>query len=297
MNLIDSLALFVRIVERGGLAAAGRDMSLSPAMVTERLAAMEAHYGARLLNRTTRSVSLTDEGKLLLEGARQLVSDAADMRSRIKLGVNRISGSVRISASNDLGRNRVAQILDAFMQAHPDISIELLLSDGYVDMAAQGIDLAIRLGNLKDSSLNAVRLGNNRRIVCAAPSYIQAHGAPALPRDLSQHNCLLMRLGLDVDREWSFSESGRTTTVVVNGNRIANDGGLVRQWCVQGYGIALKSHWDVKEDLSAGRLQELLPQFAPPQSAVHALYQGGSSIPKRVRALIDAMVLGFSETD
>jgi DNA-binding transcriptional LysR family regulator len=297
MNLIDSLALFVRIVERGGLAAAGRDMGLSPAMVTERLAAMEVHYGARLLNRTTRSVSLTDEGKLLLDSARQLVSDAADIHSRIRLGVNRISGAIRVSAPIDLGRNRVSQILDAFMHAHPDISIELLLSDGYVDLAGQGIDLAVRLGHLKDSSHNAVRLGSNRRVVCASPDYLKLKGVPAIPRDLLSHNCLLMRFGMGVDREWAFTESGKATTVVVNGNRIANDGSLVRQWCVQGFGIALKSYWDVKEDLRMGRLQALLAPFAPPASAVHVLYQGGTSISKRVRALIDALIHGFSDTD
>jgi DNA-binding transcriptional LysR family regulator len=297
MNLIDSLALFVRIVERGGLAAAGRDLGLSPAIVTERLAAMEAHYGARLLNRTTRSVSLTDEGKLLLDGARQLVSDAADMQSRIKLGVNRISGSIRISAPIDLGHNRVSQILDSFMQTHPDICIELLLSDGYVDLAGQGIDLAVRFGQLKDSSLNAVRLASNRRVVCAAPSYLKLQGIPTIPKDLLAHNCLLMRFGMGIDREWAFSESGKSTTVVVNGNRIANDGGLVRQWCVQGFGIALKSHWDVKEDLHIGRLEELLTPFSTQPSAVHVVYQGGSSISKRVRAVIDALVEGFSEND
>jgi DNA-binding transcriptional LysR family regulator len=297
MNLIDSLALFVRIVERGGLAAAGRDMGLSPAMVTERLASLEAHYEAKLLNRTTRSISLTDEGKLLLDGARQLVSDAADMQSRIKLGVDRISGAIRLSAPNDLGRNRVSQILDSFMQTHPDISIELLLSDGYVDLAGQGIDLAVRLGQLKDSSLNVVRLGSNRRVVCASPQYLKLRGVPENPRDLLAHNCLLMRFGSGVDREWAFTESGRATTVVVNGNRIANDGSLVRHWCVQGHGIALKSYWDVKDDLQTGRLLELLKPFSPPASGVQVLYQGGSSISKRVRALIDALVQGFSETD
>jgi DNA-binding transcriptional LysR family regulator len=296
MNLIDSLALFVRIVERGGLAAAGRDMGLSPAIVTERLAALEAHYGARLLNRTTRSISLTDEGRLLQDGARKLVSDAADMEARIKLGVDRLSGPIRISAPNDLGRHRIAQIIDVFMITHPQISVELLLSDGYVDLAGQGIDLAVRLGNLSDSSLNAVRLGANRRIVCAAPAYLKRHGIPLAPRDLLTHNCLLMRFGLGLDREWAFTEAGKTSTVIVNGNRIANDRGLVRQWCLQGHGVALKSYWDVKEDLRAGRLQALLSPFANPASAIHVLYQGGSSVSKRVRALIDTLVHGFSES-
>jgi DNA-binding transcriptional LysR family regulator len=295
MNVIDSLALFVRIVERGGLAVAGRDMGLSPAMVTERLAALEAHYGARLLNRTTRAISLTDEGRLLLDGARQLVSDASDIEARIKMGAQRISGAIRISAPIDLGRNLVAKVLDAFMQAHPAVSVELVLSDGYVDLAGQGIDLAVRLGDLKDSSLNAVRLGPNRRVVCASPAYLQRHAAPSLPRDLLGHNCLLMRFGAGVDREWTFHEAGKRVAVVVNGNRIANDGGLVRQWCLQGHGVALKSYWDVKDDMAAGRLQALLTAYENPASTVQILYQGGSAIPKRARALIDFFVHAFAE--
>ena len=295
MNLIDGLDLFVRIVERGGLAAAGRDLGLSPAVVTERLAALEAHFGARLLNRTTRALSLTDEGRLLLEGARQLVNDAQDMQARIRLGVQRLSGSIRMSAPQDLGRHRLAPALDAFMAEHPDISVELHLSDGYVDLAAQGIDLALRFGQLKDSSLHAVRLGRNRRLVCAAPAYLEQHGTPQRPDDLAQHNCLLMRFGAGVDHEWAFMEDGHRTVQRVRGNRIANDGHLVRQWCLQGHGIALKSEWDVHGDLQAGRLQVLLPAYEPPPSTLQLLYVGGpAAMPRRVRALVDALVRDFA---
>ena len=295
MDRLDSLALFVHIVERGGLAAAGRDFGLSPAVVTDRLAAMEAHYGARLLNRTTRALSLTDEGRLLLEGARQLVSDADDIEARIRLGVDRLSGPIRVSAPIDLGRHMVACVTDAFIETHPDVSVELVLSDGYVDLVAQGIDLAVRFGELKDSSLHAVRLGANRRIVCAAPSYLALRGTPARPRDLLDHNCLLMRFGSGLDREWAFLEGGRRSTQVVSGNRIANDGGLVRSWCVQGWGVAFKSYWDVKDDLACGRLVELLATYAAPSTAVQVLYQGGRSIPKRVRALLDDLQTAFSD--
>lgn len=295
MNLVESLDLFVRIVERGGLAAAGRDLGLSPAMVTERLSALESHYGARLLNRTTRALSMTDEGRLLLDSARQLVSDANDIEARIKLGVEQLSGLIRLSAPIDLGRNRISSVIDTFIEKHPNVSIELHLSDGYVDLAGQGIDLAIRLGNLKDSSLNAVRLGPNRRIICASPNYLQQNGTPLTPSDLSKHNCLLMRFGAGVNREWSFTEAGQRRTVTVTGNRIANDGNLVRQWCLQGYGIALKSYWDVKEDLAYGRLQALLTDYADAENSVQVVYQGGKSIPKRVRALIDVLIVAFSQ--
>jgi DNA-binding transcriptional LysR family regulator len=293
MNLLDSLNLFVRIVERGGLAAAGRDLGLSPAVVTERLAALEAHYGARLLNRTTRAVSLTDEGRLLLAGARQLVSDASDMQARIRLGVDRISGPIRLSAPIDLGRQLLVPALDAFMAEHPDVTLELVLSDGYLDLAAQGIDLALRLGNLKDSSMRAVRLGANRRVVCASPGYLAQRGTPQRPADLVHHNCLLMRFGAGVGREWAFVESGRRSVQVVSGNRIANDGSLVRYWCLQGHGIALKSEWDLREDLRQGHLVPLLESFEPPPSTLQLLYPGGAAMPRRVRALIDSLVAAF----
>jgi DNA-binding transcriptional LysR family regulator len=294
MNLVDALSLFVRIVERGGLAAAGRDLGLSPAVVTERLAGLEAHYGARLLNRTTRAISLTDEGRLLLAGARQLVSDASDLEARVRLGVDRISGPIRLSAPMDLGRQRLVPALDAFMAEHPDVALELVLSDGYVDLAAQGIDLALRLGDLKDSTMHAVRLGHNRRVVCASPEYLGQRGTPQRPADLQQHNCLLMRFGMGVDREWIFVEGGRRTAQVVNGNRTANDGSLVRHWCVQGYGIALKSEWDVRDDLRTGRLVPLLKSFEPEPSTLQLLYPGGATMPRRVRAVIDALVIAFS---
>lgn len=297
MDLISSLNLFVRIAEHGGMAAAGRDLGLSPAMVTERLSALEAHYSTRLINRTTRSLSLTDEGRLLLESARQLISDAKDIEARIRLGATQLSGLIRISAPLDLGRNIVSKTLDAFIATHPNISIELILSDGYVDLAAQGIDLAVRFGDLKDSSLNTVRLGINRRIVCASPAYIQRYGAPTTPQELLAHNCLLMRFGAGVDREWVFNNQGKRLSVTVKGNRIANDGSLVRQWCIEGRGIALKSYWDVVDDLAQGRLTELLSDYAGSQNTIQVVYQGGRAIPQRVRAAIDALAAAFAQVE
>jgi DNA-binding transcriptional LysR family regulator len=295
MNLIESLDLFVRIVEKGGMAAAGRELGLSPAMVTERLAALETHYGARLLNRTTRALSLTDEGRLLLDSSRQLVSDANDIEARIKLGVEQLSGVIRLSAPIDLGRNKVAAIVDDFIAQYPAIKIELYLSDSYVDLTGQGIDRAVRFGDLKDSTLNAVRLGKSKRIICAAPSYLEKYGVPEMPSDLLNHNCLLMRFGAGVDREWVFTEDNKPRTVAVAGNRIANDGSLVHQWCLDGYGVANKSYWDIKDDLQAGRLAPLLTNYSASESAIQVVYQGGTSIPRRVRALIDALVLAFAQ--
>lgn len=294
MDRIDSLALFLRIVEKGGLATAGRDFGLSPAAVTERLAALEAHYGARLLNRTTRAISLTDEGRLLLEGARDLVNEAKDLEARVRHGVEQLSGPVRLSAPLDLGRQQVVQMLDCFLAAHPRVSIDLTLSDSYIDLVAQGIDLGIRFGDLKDSSLKARRLGLSRRLVCASPDYLERYGAPDHPEDLAKHNCLLMRFGENIDQEWPFVIEGKRRLIFVRGNRQANDGGLVRHWCLAGHGIALKAIWDVREDIAAGRLIELLSDYEQPSSSLQVVYPGGRSLPKRVRALIEFLAEAFA---
>ncbi|WP_020592111.1 LysR family transcriptional regulator [Kiloniella laminariae] len=287
MDHLASLALFMRIVEKGGLAIAGRDFGLSPAAVTERLAALESHYKARLLNRTTRAISLTDEGRTLFEGARNLLSEATDLESRIRHGVAQLSGPIRLSAPIDLGRNRVAPLLDCFMEQHPEISVELCLSDGYIDLVAQGIDLALRFGSLKDSSLQAKKIGTNRRILCAAPAYLARFPQPEHPDDLSEHNCLLMRFGTTTDREWPFVINGKKKNYSVRGNRIANDGALVKHWCLEGHGLALKSLWDVEFHLKRGELVPLLESFSAPETTLQIVYPGGSTLPKRVRAMID----------
>jgi DNA-binding transcriptional LysR family regulator len=168
--ILDNLALFLRIVEKGGLAPAGRELGLSPASVSERLVALEKYYGAALLHRTTRAISLTDEGRLLVAGARRLLAEADELEALIRLGVNKISGPIRLSAPIDLGRSTLIPILDAFLAEHLDVTIDLNLTDGYVDLVGQGQDLAIRYGELADSTLRVKRLGENRRIECASPA-------------------------------------------------------------------------------------------------------------------------------
>lgn len=150
--LLDNLHLFLRIVENGGLAAAGRELGLAPATVTERLAVLEVHYNARLLTRTTRSFSLTDQGRRLVTGARRILAEAEEIEARIKLGVNKVSGSIRLSTPVDLGRNQIVPLIDAFMAQHREVSIDLTLTDGRVNLVGQGVDLAVRYGDLADPS-------------------------------------------------------------------------------------------------------------------------------------------------
>lgn len=163
-----------------------------------------------------------------------------------------------------------------------------------IDLVGLGIDIAVRFGALKDSSLMAKKLGDNRRLICAAPDYIKKHGDPKHPDDLKGHNCLIMKFGPVIDREWTFKVSGRQRAYTVSGNRTTNNGAQVHKWCLEGRGIALKSIWDVKEDIKAGRLTELLPNFAQPSnSSLQLVYPGGGKPNRRIRALIDFLASDF----
>jgi len=292
--MLDALTLFLLIVEKKGMAAAGRELGLSPATVSERLASLETYYGARLITRTTRSISLTDEGRLLVDGARRLLAEAEELETRIRLGVKKISGSIRMAAPVDLGRNRIAEILNGFVDQHPDVKIDLVLNDGYVDLVAQGIDLALRFGALEDSTLRTISLGENRRIVCASPEYLKHLGTPIHPDDLSHHNCILMRFGGATDNEWSFNIDGREQVRRVQGNRIVNDGDLLRSWCRAGLGIAYKSNWDVQDDLNAGSLVEILSDFAAAPNKLQLVYPSGATQPRRIKMLINELSAQFS---
>lgn len=291
--LIENLKLFLQIVEKGGLAAAGREVGLSPATVTDRLAALEAHYGARLLTRTTRSISLTDEGRELVKGARRILSETEETEARIKLGVEKISGTIHVSAPNDLGRSQIVPMLDDFVAEHPEVSVDLTLADGYVDLVGRGIDLALRYGDLSDSTMKSRKLGLNRRLICASPAYMERNGVPQHPDDLAQHNCLIMRFGTSTDQDWTFSIDGKQRTCRVYGNRIADGGDVIRRWCLDGHGIALKSEWDVKNDLASGSLVSVLDAFAPEPTALQMVYAAGAVQPRRVRALVDYLSNSF----
>lgn len=284
---LDNLALFLRIAEKGGLAVAGREMGLSPASVSERLAALERYYGATLITRTTRAVCLTEEGRLLAEGARRLLAEADELEARIRLGSEKIAGLIRFSAPEDFGRQHIVPIIDAFLAEHQSVSIDLNLTDGYVDLIAQGLDFAIRYGVLADSSLKARSLGENRRVVCAAPSYLVTHGTPQHPDDLAHHDCIVMRFGGNIDREWTFQVGGNVHRIMVRGRRIANDGGLVRQWALEGRGIALKSIRDIDADLRSGALVEVLKPYSVGASALQIVYPPSAVQPRRVRLLIE----------
>ena len=288
MNL-EHLRLFLTIAEKGGMAAAGRELGLSATTVSERLAALEAHFGASLLNRTTRTLGLTDEGRMLVAGARGLLEEAEALENRVRRGAETLSGRIRIGAPLDLGRSIVAPVVDAFLHDHPAIRVELLLSDGYLNVVEEGIDIAVRFGNLEDSTLRIRKLGAHPRFVCAAPRYVESHGAPTRPQHLEEHNCIVMRFGANLDNIWRFRDGRKRVDMTVRGDRITNDSALAREWAIAGHGIVSKSELDVRDDLEAGRLVRLLEDVPMATLPVQMVFPPGRGQPRRARAFADAL--------
>ncbi|MEM8493639.1 MAG: LysR family transcriptional regulator [Pseudomonadota bacterium] len=289
MRLVDNLSVFLSIVKKGSLVAAGKELGLSSTTVSERLAALEAHYGVVLINRTTRSISLTDEGRILAEGAERVLDETEDLESRIRHGARTLSGHIRITAPRDLGQTIIAEEIDAFLGDHPNVSFELLFADGYVDLVSEGIDLAVRFGPVPDTTLRTRVISERHRIVCAAPSYLKRYGTPKKPADLTEHNCLIMRFGADLQNVWRFGSGKAAKLIAVRGDRSANDGWLVRQWCVAGFGLAYKSELDVSADIENGRLVEVLADFRQPPRPMQILFSPSRRQPRRVTVFADRL--------
>jgi DNA-binding transcriptional LysR family regulator len=292
--MLDNLILFLTIIEKGGLSAAGRELGISPASVSERLAALESYYGATLMTRTTRSLNLTEEGRVLADGARRLLAEADELESRIRWGTQRISGPIRLTAPVDLGQNYLVPIIDRFIEAHPDVSIDINLTDSFVDLVGQGIDFAVRYGPSADGALKNRLIGENRRLICASPDYLQRNGTPTHPDDLVHHDCLLMRFAQNAERVWSFEIDGNVHDVVVRGRRTANNGELLKRWALGGYGLCKKSYWDVQADLNAGRLVEVLAPFSRKRTALQIVFLPARVQPRRVSTLINMIVAELS---
>ncbi|MDY7096711.1 MAG: LysR family transcriptional regulator [Pseudomonadota bacterium] len=287
--LASNLQLFVAIVEQGSLAGAARQVGLSPASVSERLAALEAHYGVILLHRTTRRISLTEEGRRLFEGAPAVLESINSLHSTVKEGAETLAGPIRISAPLDLGRNIVSQYVDAFLIQHSACSVDMRLFDGFTDIVAEGLDLAVRFGEIDDSTLRVRPLCSVRRLLCASPDYLAKFGTPERPHDLEKHNCLIMRFGPDPDCVWHFTNEGQDESVTVTGDRIANDGELIKSWAIKGQGIALKSELDISQNIGAGELVTFLEEFAPQGKPLQIMFPPQRRLPRRVTVFADGL--------
>ncbi|MEO1391162.1 MAG: LysR family transcriptional regulator [Cyanobacteria bacterium J06634_6] len=298
MTKIDDMALFAQVVKAGGLAAAGRQLGLSPASMTARIKALEARYDTRLLNRSTRSISLTDAGHRFYEACLRVVAEVTEAEACLQAIKQEFSGSLRITAPSDFGRQYVAPALADFVREHPNVTPYLFLSESMVNLVAEGFDIGVRLGNLPDSGLMMRSLTTqNSRILCAAPSYLQAYGTPKTPQDLARHRCLIMERRGEQLNQWRFHTRQKSTTIKVAAALVGSDGALIRQWVIAGAGIALKSAWDIKQDLAAGNLVSLLDSYTvgaytrdEAKVGLQLVYPSRKYLPRQVAGFIDYFV-------
>jgi DNA-binding transcriptional LysR family regulator len=288
----DELQTFVIAARLGSFAKAARQLNLSPAMVGRRIQALERQYRLKLIERTTRSQRLTDEGRLFLERA-EAVLEAADALSEAgETGV--LGGRIRLTAPTTLGARRLPPIIARFTDDHPGVIFEMSLSDRRVDMVTEGFDLAIRVGELPASSLIARRIGIYRFALVASPGFIARHGAPTEPGDLTQYRCII-NLNLVPRNRWIFVDpQGERTTVEVSGVIEVDSGEAQRRLAMDGAGIAYLPVNLVEDDIAAGRLVSLLPGRSLLTLPIHTVHPSRHLVPRRVRAFIDAVAEAFS---
>jgi DNA-binding transcriptional LysR family regulator len=291
MDQLKQLQAFVEAATRGSLSAAAKRQAVTPAVIGRRLDALETRLGVKLLLRTTRKLTLTFEGQAFLEDCQRILNDLANAEVAVSLGGVRASGHLRVSAPAGFGRRHVAPQVAAFMDANPDVTVRLDLTDRLVDLQNEGVDCAVRIGEMADSSLAGSKLGDMRRLVVASPAYLERHGAPRTPGDLARHNCL----SLDQQRGWTLSEvpGGEGANRKVSGAFECNDGAVLHEWALAGKGLAWRSLWEVGDDLRRGRLISVLDDYATPPVGIYAVFPQRRHLPLRVRLFIDQLKTTF----
>lgn len=278
------MEIFARVVTAGSMSAAGREMGLSPAVVSKRLRRLEDRLGTRLLQRTTRQISLTEAGQGFYERVVAILASIEEAETYVSRRSAMARGTLRVSAPTSFGRMHIAPHLSAFLKANPDLAINLELSDDFVDIVGGGFDLAIRIAELTDSSLVARRLAPIHRVLCATPGYLHTHGTPRTIQDLSNHVCLA---AANQD-PWKLEGPDGPIAVRASGPIQTNSSEVIREAVINGVGIALRSTWDIGGELRAGKLQVVLPQYrASRHVGVHAVYPSRRFLPAKVRVFID----------
>lgn len=286
-NRAGEMEVFLRVVDAGSFSEAARMMRMTPSTVSKLIGRVEERLGVRLLERSTRRLSLTDEGRIYYERSRSLLEEMNEIERTLSQGSASLDGRVRISSSVGFGLLGIEPLLPGFWKKFPRIVVDMSLSDEIVDLYLDRTDVAFRVGPLPDSSMTAIKLGTAKRMIVAAPSYLAARGTPRTVDDLADHDCLSFNFRR-ANAVWPLRESGRVVDRSVEGPMIANNGETVRRMAVAGLGLARIGEFHARDDLRGGRLVEVLADATDGDTEdVHALFLGGERMPNRVRAFLD----------
>ena len=301
MDNVKAMRLFLTVVQTGSLSGAGRQSGLSPASVSRQITALEDDLGVRLLNRTSRRLSLTEAGQVYLEHAERLLQDIDELRDAVSQMAVKPRGTLRIQSRISLGTQHVAPLIPTFLALYPDLKIDLWLTDNDLDLTEHGIDLAIRTGDLSDSTLIGRRLASSPRVICASPQYWAAHGKPTTPEALMDHNCLTYRFEFGTAAAlWQFRiDMGQSINIQVAGNFQTNNGEALRVATLSGLGVAMLPAWSVKDHLKAGSLERVLSDYETTVSdldfGIYAVYLSRRNLSAKTRLFVDHLVTEFSK--
>lgn len=288
MERIEDFQLFLRVHDLGSISAAARSLDLSVAVASQRLARLEAKLGVRLFHRSTRQLRLTAEGATFLDQGRTLIEDLEALTSNLRQSAREVTGTLRMTVPAAFGKQYISPLLPRFLARHPKLKVSIDLSDQFKDLVSEGFDVGIRVGQLSDPSLVVRKLVTNRRVLCASPGYLRRHGTPKTPDDLRHHECLVLYNDKGARDTWTLrARDGTAASVKVQGRLQANLGEVVRDAVLSGLGISLHSTWHVCDDIVAGRLRVVLPEYSLPDSAISAVMPARRLVLPRVRAFTD----------
>ncbi|WP_034103120.1 LysR family transcriptional regulator [Pseudomonas lurida] len=288
MDKLNAMAIFGRVIERDSFSAVARELQTTQPTISKILRALETELGGKLIARSTRQLSLTDEGQRYYGHCREILAAVDAAEHSFQTGKETIAGPLRVGSSVSFGRLQIAARLSDFLLQYPDVQVDLQLNDHLQDMVSEGLDVTLRIGELRDSGLIARRIGTTHRVTLASPAYLARHPAPKSPQDLSQHNCLLFNL-LSSQNQWVYEKNGARHSVRIAGNAQSNNSEAVREMVLTGLGIALSPLWLFYDDLKAGRVVALLQDYTAQSLPIHAVAAPNRRQSARVKAFVDYM--------
>lgn len=294
MDLLSGMRLFARVVETGGFTTVARESRTSQPTISRTIAALEAHLGVRLLNRSSRAVTLTDDGRQFYQRARAALEAVDEAEGSVGRRRSEPSGLLRLGTPVAFGRLHVVPLIPKFLERHPSVGVELVMSDGFVDLVGEGLDLAVRVGNLADPSLVARPIGMTRRVTVAASSYLDRCGIPSTPADLAHHDCVIYTR-LATGRRWHFEGAEGPVQVDVHGRFSADNSEAVCEAVIGGAGIAVLPVWLFKDEIDRGLVQLILEQFEPTPLPIHAVYPSRRLLSAKVRSMVDFLAAEFAK--
>lgn len=290
MATLENMLVFIRAAELGSFSAAGRSARMSPAVVSYRIQSLEQHLGCRLFNRSTRKLSLTEQGRAYYESSLEVRDAVERAEARVANGGAAPQGSLKVTAPLGLGRRVIAPLVPKFRARYPEIDVRLRLSDYLVDLFTEAMDVAVRMAVLTDSSLIVNKIGEIERVLCASPDYLSRHGSPSSIKDLEHHQCLLLRFPGSQPAKWTLTRNGRPVSVSVKGPMDADDSDIITEWAVAGEGIAVKPVFEIAEHLKSGALVSVLPDCAPAPLTLAILHAYRRMVPLKVKAFAELAV-------